>query len=273
MDDKRKRKIIRSITQFIKAEIRTRKSNGLIIGMSGGIDSSVAAWLAVKALGTEKVFGLILPDSSVTPRKDTKDAEELAQKLKISYKVIEVGKSKNQLLRHLPKNKLARANFLVRLRMSILYYYAALLNRLVLGTGDKSELRLGYFTKYGDAAVDLMPLGDLYKTEVRELAEFMQIPSKISRKKSSARLWKGQTTEGEIGLAYEKIDSILMQFENLQEGKRKVPKIRPQGFDNVYTGTNGRRIRECSAADVKRVLAIIERNGHKLTPAPICKIR
>jgi len=273
MDDKRKRKIIRSITQFIKAEIRTRKSNGLIIGMSGGIDSSVAAWLAVKALGTEKVFGLILPDSSVTPRKDTKDAEELAQKLKISYKVIEVGKSKNQLLRHLPKNKLARANFLVRLRMSILYYYAALLNRLVLGTGDKSELRLGYFTKYGDAAVDLMPLGDLYKTEVRELADFMQIPSKISRKKSSARLWKGQTTEGEIGLAYEKIDSILMQFENLQEGKRKVPNIRPQSFDNVYTGTNGRRIRECSEADVKRVLAIIERNGHKLTPAPICKIR
>jgi NAD+ synthase len=84
--------------------------------MSGGIDSSVAAWLAVKALGTEKVFGLILPDSSVTPRKDTKDAEELAQKLKISYKVIEVGKSKNQLLRHLPKNKLARANFLVHRR-------------------------------------------------------------------------------------------------------------------------------------------------------------
>ncbi|MGA9935233.1 MAG: NAD+ synthase [Nitrososphaeraceae archaeon] len=273
MDDIRKRKIIRSITQFIKAEIRTRKSNGLIIGMSGGIDSSVAAWLAVKALGTEKVFGLILPDSSVTPRKDTKDAEELAQKLKINYKVIEVGKSKNQLLRHLPKNKLARANFLVRLRMSILYYYAALLDRLVIGTGDKSELRLGYFTKYGDAAVDLMPLGDLYKTEVRELAEFMQIPSKICRKKSSARLWKGQTTEGEIGLAYEKIDSILMQFENLQEGKRKVPNIRPQSFDNVYTGTNGRRIRECSAADVKRVLAIIERNGHKLTPAPICRIR
>ncbi|MGH9985552.1 MAG: NAD+ synthase [Nitrososphaeraceae archaeon] len=273
MDDKRKRKIIRSITQFIKSEIRTRKSNGLIIGMSGGIDSSVAAWLGVKALGTERVFGLILPDSSVTPRKDTKDAEELAQKLKIRYKVIEVGKTKNQLLRHLPKNKLARANFLVRLRMSILYYYAALMNRLVLGTGDKSELRLGYFTKYGDAAVDLMPLGDLYKTEVRELAEFMQIPSKISRKKSSARLWKGQTTEGEIGLVYEKIDSILMQFENLQEGKRKVPNIGLQSFDNVYTGTNGRRKSEYSAADVKRVLAIIERNGHKLTSAPICRIR
>ena len=101
----------------------------------------------------------------------------------------------------------------------------------------------------------------------------MKIHSKISPNKSSDRLCKGQTKEGEIGLAYEKIDSILMQFENLQEGKRKVPNIRPQSFDNVYTGTKGRRIHEGSAADVKRVLAIIERNGHKLTPAPICKIR
>jgi NAD+ synthase len=115
--------------------------------MSGGIDSSVAACLAVNALGAEKVFGLILPDSSVTPENDTEDAENLAKKLKIKYKVIEVGKTRNQFLRKFPKNKLARANFLVRLRMSILYYYAAVMNRLVLGTGNKSELRLGYFTK------------------------------------------------------------------------------------------------------------------------------
>jgi NAD+ synthase len=218
MDDKRKQNIIRSITKFIKSEIKARESEGVIVGMSGGVDSSVAAILAVKALGAEKVFGLILPDSSVTPKNDTEDAGEFAKKLGIEYKVIELGKTKNQFLRPLPKSKMAKANFLVRLRMSILYYYAALMNRLVVGTGDKSELRLGYFTKYGDAAVDLMPIGDLYKTEVRELAEFLQIPLKISRKKSSARLWKGQTTEGEIGLAYEKIDSILMQIDRLQRG-------------------------------------------------------
>ena len=164
----------------------------------------------MKALGPKRVLGLILPDSSVTPKKDTKDAEELAKKLRIRYKVIEVGNIKNQFLRILPKHKLARANFLVRLRMSILYYYAACNEQTCTGTGNKSELKLGYFTKYGDAAIDLMPLGDLFKTEVRELAEFMQIPMEISRKKSSARLWRGQTTEGEIGLAYEKIDSILM---------------------------------------------------------------
>ena len=91
------------------------------------------------------------------------DAEKLAKKLGIKYKIIQVGRAKDQILRYLPNNKLARANFLVRLRMSILYYYAALMNRLVLGTGNKSELILGYFTKYGDAAVDLMPIGDLYK--------------------------------------------------------------------------------------------------------------
>ena len=93
-----------------------------------------------------------------------------------------MGNIKNQFLRSLPKDKLARANFLVRLRMSILYYYATIMNRLVLDTGNKSELKLGYFTKYGDATIDLMPLGDLYNTEVRDLAEFIEIPMKISRK-------------------------------------------------------------------------------------------
>ena len=109
--------------------------------------------------------------------------------------------------------------------MSILYYYAALMNRLVLGTGNKSELILGYFTKYGDAAVDLMPIGDRYKSEVRELAEFMQISSKITRKKSSARLWRDQTTEGEI-------DSILKQLENPVRGRRNA---NHRTFDYIHT--------------------------------------
>ena len=247
--------------------------------MSGGVDSSVATWLAVRALGPERVFGLILPDSSVTPKRDTKDAEELANKLNIGYKVIRVGKIKNQFLRSLPKDKLARANFLVRLRMSILYYYAAVMNRLVLGTGNKSELRLGYFTKYGDAASDLMPLGDLYKTEVRELAEFMQIPMKISKKKSSARLWKGQKTEGEIGLSYEKIDSIIMQLENQKEGNRKG--LTDPSYDDgnasadAYAAAHLNKLIKpmYNKADVKRVLEMIKKNGHKVDPPPICRIR
>ena len=113
-----------------------------------------------------------------------------------------------------------------------------------------------------------MPVGDLYKTEVRELAEFMQIPLKISQKKSSARLWKGQTT-GEIGLAYDKIVSILMHIDTLRRG-RKVPNIGPQSFSNL-SGRDKSRSRY-SIAEVKRVLEIIEKNGHKLNPPPICRV-
>jgi NAD+ synthase len=269
MDKKRKSKIMRVVSQFIKSEVSRRKSKGVVIGMSGGVDSSVAACLAVNALGAEKVYGLILPDSSVTPQNDTTDAEKLAKKLKIKHKVIEVGKVKNQLLRNFPKNKLARANFLVRLRMSILYYYAAVMNRLVLGTGDKSELRLGYFTKYGDGAVDLMPIGDLYKTEVRELAEFLHIPLKITTKKSSARLWRGQTTEGEIGLAYEQIDSILKQLDNSGQRKRNMSH---KSYQDAPPITNKKYKLDNSHRDVRRVLDLIDKNEHKLTPPPICRI-
>jgi NAD+ synthase len=110
------------------------------------------------------------------------------------------------------KRMITRGISQFRLRMSVLYYCAATMDRLVLGTANKSELRLGYFTKHGDAAVDLMPIGDVYKSDVREIAEFLLIPSNITTKKSSARLWKGQTTECEIGLTYEKIDAILKQI-------------------------------------------------------------
>ena len=270
MDEKCKSKIIRVISQFINSEVSTRKSKGVVIGLSGGVDSSVAARLAVNALGAKKVFGLILPDSSVTPQNDITDAEKLAKKLGIKYKIIEVGKTKDQFLRNFPRNKLARANFLVRLRMSILYYYAAVMNRLVLGTGDKSELRLGYFTKYGDAAVDLMPIGDLYKTEVRELAEFLQIPLTIATKKSSARLWRGQTTEGEIGLAYEKIDSILKQLDNSGRGKKNTSN---QIFSDVHSITNIKYKLGNRQRDVRRVLNLIDKSEHKLTLPPICRIR
>jgi NAD+ synthase len=217
-----------------------------------------------------KVFGLILPDSSVAPQNDITDAEKLAKKLKINYKIIEVGKVKNQFLRNFPKNKLARANFLVRLRMSILYYYAAAMNRLVLGTGDKSELQLGYFTKYGDAAVDLMPIGDLYKTEVRELAEFLQIPLEIAKKKSSARLWRGQTTEGEIGLAYEKIDSILKQLENTGRRKRNSSH---QNYQDALLISNAKENLGNGVRDVRLILNLIEKSEHKLVFPPICRVR
>ncbi len=241
------------LINFIKQEIKKRNSNGVIIGMSGGIDSSLITVLAVKSLGNQSVYGLLLPDSSVTPNSDTKDAEGLAQSLKIKYKIIELNKIKKQLVNGLPRNKMARANLLVRLRMSLLYYYATTMNRLVLGTGDKSEMMLGYFTKYGDGGADLFPIADLYKTEVRSLAQYLNLPEKIIHKKSSARLWKGQTAEGEIGMKYEEIDKILYHLEN------DIP------FSSNHTKLNENNI--------SKIKSMLEKNDHKQNMPPICQLK
>ena len=241
------------ISNFIKQEIEKREAR-VVIGMSGGIDSSLTTVLAVKALGNQQVFGLILPDSSLTPKTDTKDAIDLAKSLKIKYKVIELNKIKKQIVTSLPKNKMARANLLVRLRMSLLYYYATAMNLLVLGTGDKSEIMLGYFTKYGDGGADLFPIADLYKTEVRSLAQYLGIPAKIIDKKSSARLWKGQTAEGEIGMKYEEIDKILLHIEH----------------NNINGFSKHTKLNENNISKVK---SLLEKNEHKQNMPPICKLK
>jgi len=246
--------IYNTISSFIKREIKKRESQGVVIGMSGGIDSSLTTVLAVKALGNQQVFGLILPDSSVTPKTDTKNAIDLAKSLRIKYKIIELNKIKKQIVNGLPKNKMARANLLVRLRMSLLYYYATVMNRLVLGTGDKSEMMLGYFTKYGDGGADLFPIADLYKTEVRSLAQYLGIPAKIIDKKSSARLWKGQTTEEEIGIKYEEIDKILEQIED----------------GSIHLSSTSDKLNEDNVSKIKSML---EKNEHKQDMPPICKLK
>ena len=243
-------KASRAIIEFIRKEVKERNSYGVVIGLSGGLDSSVVAILAVRALGHPRVFGLILPDSKITPKNDIDDAIELAKNLKIKYRIIEIGETKGQLLKYLPKNKLAQGNFSSRLRMSIIYYYAGIKNFLVLGTADKSELKLGYYTKYGDGAVDIQPIADLYKTEVRELAKFLQVSSPILKKKSSPRIWRGQTAEGEIGISYEEIDEILQSLE-----------------------TNSLKKNDFDSNSVKRIATMIQKNLHKQDMPPICKVR
>jgi NAD+ synthase len=239
------------ITDFIVREVEERNSEGVVVGLSGGVDSSVAVTLAVKAIGPSRVLGLVLPDSKTIPRpRERKDAISLAKDLKIIYRVIEIGAAKKHLMRQLPPNKFAQGNLAVRLRMGILYYYAAIRHLLVLGTSDRSELELGYFTKYGDGAADILPLGGLYKTDVIEIGRYLHIPHRILEKKSSPNLWKGQTAEAEIGLSYEEIDVILRHLKR-----------------------NTSQLNKFGAEKVQKVIRLVEQNRHKRSLPPVCKIQ
>lgn len=237
------------IISFLKYEADNNKT--FVLGLSGGIDSSVVAKLA--SLTKIETLGLILPYSKVTPREDISDAIELAKDLGISYNLVELDNIYEDALSILPANEYAAGNLLARLRMCILYYYANLNNTLVLGTGDRSELLIGYFTKYGDGAADLLPIAALYKLQVRELAKHLGISSKIIDKKSSPRLWKDHTAEEELGLSYEDIDSILYCLFDLKMKREKVNKL----FDKEK---------------VEKVLKLHRNANHKHSMPKICYI-
>jgi NAD+ synthase len=249
------------IMNFIKKEVESRKSNGVVLGISGGIDSTVLAYLATNAIGSRNVKGLILPDETVTPSSDIEDAFVVCSNLKIEYEKIPVNNPKESFLEIIknPDSMLLTGNLVARIRMCILYFYSGLMDRLVLGSSNKTELKLGYFTKFGDGAADLLPLGDLYKTELVGLAKYLKIPDSVINKKSSARLWTDQFTEDELGLPFIILDEILQFFEtsiDLQQGLETIPNKFP----------------ELSLELIQDVVTRIQNNQHKLTSPPICKI-
>ena len=205
--------IAKCIIEFIRLEVSRAQSGGVVLGLSGGVDTSVAVSLATQALGNKRVLGLILPDRKVSDQKDIDDAVELSKLLDIKYQIIDITEIKQKYIDLLPVEKISVGNLTARIRMTLLYYYANLSNKLVLGTSDKSEITIGYFTKFGDGASDLLPLADVYKTQVRELGRYLNVPNTILLKKSTPSLWLNQTAENEIGMEYEKIDNILKYLE------------------------------------------------------------
>ena len=203
-----------AVLEFISEKVRESRSKGVVIGLSGGIDSAVTSLLCAKALGPDKVLNIFLPSHS-TPPGDRKDVEGLCSRFGMELRVIDISAMADAVKRSLPSTEDPRllGNATARLRMIVLFHHAKLLERVVMGTSNKSELLIGYFTKFGDGGADFCPLGDLYKSEVRDLARRIEVPQGILEKAPTAGLWAGQTDEGEIGLTYDELDQILVGIE------------------------------------------------------------
>jgi len=211
------------LIQWIKDKANEAGVKGLVMGLSGGLDSSVVAVLCKNAFPLS-TLALIMP--CYTLKKDIEDAQRISEKFNIDYKIIDLSEIYNLFISILGKEekeeeeslRLAQANIKSRLRMITLYYFANKLHYLVVGTGNKTELMVGYFTKYGDGGVDILPLGNLLKTQVKELARYLGIPQKIINKIPSGGLWEGQTDEGEMGISYQDLDNYLAsgKLDNLE---------------------------------------------------------
>ena len=243
-------KIAGKISKWIANKMEQAEAKGIVFGMSGGLDSSVVAVLCKKAF-PDGSLGVMMPCESA--EDGLEHAKAVAKKFAINYKVVDLKNPFDGVERELEgeceagNEKLAAANTKARLRMAVLYHFANRLNYLVAGTGNKTEYSIGYFTKFGDGAADILPIADLFKTHVRALAGHLGIPSKIIEKPPSAGLWSGQTDEDEIGLSYELLDDALSKIEAGNEAD-----LDPKVFQKVN--------------------AMVESSAHKRKSAPICRI-
>jgi NAD+ synthase len=202
------------ILEFVRRIVRDAGASGVVVGLSGGVDSSLTAALCTKALGNENVLGIIMP-LSFTPSEDVDDAIKFAEDLGIRIEVVDIDGICEAFFKALdvdlmdPKKRMPVANIRARVRMVALYYFSNAYGYLVAGTGDRSESLIGYFTKYGDGGVDFLPICHLYKTQVRELARHMGIPERVAFKPSSPQLYPGHKATDEIPIGYEELDLVL----------------------------------------------------------------
>lgn len=212
--NKRIKDIVSGLKDFFK-EAGFKKA---VVGLSGGIDSALVAKLGVMALGKDNMTALLMPNTGLSSDRSLQDAIAYAEELGIKYRVISIRDYVDRY-KKLPweENVVTAMNIQARIRMTILYHYANSHNALVLGTGNKTEETLGYFTKYGDGGVDVLPIGGLYKTEVWKMSEELKLPKAIIEKTPSAELKPGQSDEKEIGMSYAEIDKILQNLEDGEE--------------------------------------------------------
>jgi NAD+ synthase len=228
--------ITETIENFLSEQIETNHVEGVILGLSGGIDSAVLAYICKRKL-KDKTLAIIMPDSQITPSIETEDALKMISLTGLEYKLIDIKPIVNEYSRYLEPNEWAKGNLRARVRSNILYYYANAKNYLVLGSSDKSEYLIGYFTKYGDGASDLMPIVSLYKLQVREIAKFLDVPQGVIDKKSSPHLWKEHEAEKELGATYEEIDPILYCIFDKKfsiEKTAETLQIEKQAVEKVY---------------------------------------
>lgn len=203
----------RLLVRFLRDYLSDSGRKAFVLGLSGGLDSAVSAALGVRAVGAERLHALVLPDDA-TDAVHLEDAALVARSLGITAKTVSIQPFEDAFAKVVPEaDRTALGNAKARFRMVTLHAEAARRQALVLGTGNKSELLTGYFSKYGDGGVDVQPLGDLYKTQVRQLATHLGIPQSVIDKAPTAGLWAGQTDEGELGLPYAQLDRILLGIE------------------------------------------------------------
>jgi len=214
------------IVKFIQETFKEKGFTKAVLGISGGLDSAVVCVLLVKALGKNNVYGIMLPYGN---QKDIDDSKLICKKFEINTSEIGIKSFVDPLTEFINISNIRNGNIMARIRMIVLYDESARLNALVVGTGNKTELQLGYFTLYGDGACALEPIGHLYKTQVRQLAKYLKVPKKIIDKAPSAGLWEDQTDEDELGMTYEEIDLILNDLQKTHRVSYETNNIKNKG--------------------------------------------
>lgn len=205
------------ICRFIKEYVENAGAKGIVLGLSGGIDSGTIAALSSLAVGGKNVLALMLPEEENFSQKDIDDAKVVADQFQLETRICDTTEVMKCFYKQIPifdpKDRLCKGNIKARTRMIYLYYYANKFNKIVCGSSDKSETMMGYFTKWGDGAADITPIMDLYKTQVRKLAIHVGIPEELALKPSTPALWPAQMAETELGIKYETLDLILYGLE------------------------------------------------------------